>query len=416
MAARPDRPGAAPSRACGTRSSTPYAPGSRPPATPRRPCRPTRARARHGARRTARRPRGARARHRRRPLRAAAPPRTLALLAAGLPGAPGTVLGHGTGAGERLLAVTFNDLVHAAAARPSWNAPGLIAANPRLHHVVVAAGEEALPYAALESGPLTDEPGPVPRHRRTPPPPAGRGQRGPLRRARRPSGAGRPSGAAGRPAAWTGADATCCGPSPRSPGPKGPRAHSLFVPLTVYRAARRLARTPYRTGLEDGRAPCCPTPTVTPPTSTPRSTPRSPPSPGPGPGRPRAGSPGRLSRKYRFVSRTAAIRPASVQRPGEARARAALARHAADHRIFEQAAEIRSQRLHAPFLDNQVVRACPRPAGIAAGPAGRPRRDPAPGPRGRRHPRPAARLGHAVTAPPRTPPRPHRPACRPSAI
>ena len=29
-----------------------------------------------------------------------------------------------------------------------------------------------------------------------------------------------------------------------------------------------------------------------------------------------------------------------------------------DHRILEQAAEIRSQRLHAPFLDNQVVRAC----------------------------------------------------------
>ncbi|MGY4935386.1 asparagine synthase-related protein, partial [Streptomyces sp. 900116325] len=53
----------------------------------------------------------------------------------------------------------------------------------------------------------------------------------------------------------------------------------------------------------------------------------------------------------------AAIRPTSVQRPGEARARAALARHAADHRVLEQAAEIRSQRLHAPFLDNQVVRA-----------------------------------------------------------
>ncbi|CAM5656581.1 hypothetical protein SGLAM104S_01048 [Streptomyces glaucescens] len=35
---------------------------------------------------------------------------TLALLAAGLPGMPGTVLGHGTGAGQRLLAVTFNDL------------------------------------------------------------------------------------------------------------------------------------------------------------------------------------------------------------------------------------------------------------------------------------------------------------------
>lgn len=46
------------------------------------------------------------------------------------------------------------------------------------------------------------------------------------------------------------------------------------------------------------------------------------------------------------------------QRPGDYRARAALARHAADLRILEQAAEIRSQRLHAPFLDNQVVRAC----------------------------------------------------------
>ncbi|SCE50902.1 Asparagine synthase [Streptomyces sp. Termitarium-T10T-6] len=46
-----------------------------------------------------------------------------------------------------------------------------------------------------------------------------------------------------------------------------------------------------------------------------------------------------------------------MQRPGEARARATLARAAADHRILEQAAEIRSQRLHAPFLDNQVVRA-----------------------------------------------------------
>jgi hypothetical protein len=47
-----------------------------------------------------------------------------------------------------------------------------------------------------------------------------------------------------------------------------------------------------------------------------------------------------------------------AQRPGEYRARAALARHAADLRVLEQAAEIRSQRLHAPFLDNQVVRAC----------------------------------------------------------
>jgi hypothetical protein len=46
------------------------------------------------------------------------------------------------------------------------------------------------------------------------------------------------------------------------------------------------------------------------------------------------------------------------QRPGDHRAGAALARHATDLRVLEQAAEIRSQRLHAPFLDNQVVRAC----------------------------------------------------------
>jgi len=45
-------------------------------------------------------------------------------------------------------------------------------------------------------------------------------------------------------------------------------------------------------------------------------------------------------------------------RPGDFRARAALARHAGDLRVLEQAAEIRFQRLHAPFLDNQVVRAC----------------------------------------------------------
>ncbi|WP_049580748.1 asparagine synthase-related protein, partial [Streptomyces sp. SBT349] len=45
-------------------------------------------------------------------------------------------------------------------------------------------------------------------------------------------------------------------------------------------------------------------------------------------------------------------------RPGERLARSVLARHAADHRVFEQAAEVRHQRLHAPFYDNQVVRAC----------------------------------------------------------
>ncbi len=69
---------------------------------------------------------------------------------------PGTVLGHGTGAGERLLAVTFNDLA-VRGREAELERAGTLAANPRLHHVVVAGGEEVLPYADLE-GPLTDEP------------------------------------------------------------------------------------------------------------------------------------------------------------------------------------------------------------------------------------------------------------------
>ncbi|MFE3606953.1 asparagine synthase, partial [Streptomyces goshikiensis] len=81
---------------------------------------------------------------------------TLALLAAGLPGAPGTVLKQ---SGERLLAVTFNDLATPQGREGELERAHAIASNPRLHHVVVAAAEEALPYAELD-GPLTDEPGP----------------------------------------------------------------------------------------------------------------------------------------------------------------------------------------------------------------------------------------------------------------
>ncbi|NEA85076.1 asparagine synthase-related protein, partial [Streptomyces sp. SID14436] len=63
-----------------------------------------------------------------------------------------------------------------------------------------------------------------------------------------------------------------------------------------------------------------------------------------------------VSVRLQASTRRSEIGPA--QRPGDFRARAALARHAADLRVLEQAAEIRFQRLHAPFLDNQVVRAC----------------------------------------------------------
>ena len=96
---------------------------------------------------------------------------TLALLAAGLPGRARHRPRHGTGAGERLLAVTFNDLATGGAtATPNWSGR---APSPRTRGCTMSsspAGEEALPYADLEGGPLTDEPGPslviAERHRR----------------------------------------------------------------------------------------------------------------------------------------------------------------------------------------------------------------------------------------------------------
>ncbi|MFD7097184.1 asparagine synthase, partial [Streptomyces xanthophaeus] len=65
---------------------------------------------------------------------------TLALLAAGLPGAPGTLLSP---AGARLLAVTFNDLATPQGREAELERARAIAADPRLHNVVVAAAEEA---------------------------------------------------------------------------------------------------------------------------------------------------------------------------------------------------------------------------------------------------------------------------------
>ncbi|GGK24289.1 hypothetical protein GCM10011583_65340 [Streptomyces camponoticapitis] len=281
---------------------------------------------------------------------------TLALLAAGLPGAPGTVLGHGTGAGERLLAVTFNDLVTGGREAELERARAM-ASNPRLHHVVVAAGEEALPYADLE-GPLTDEPGPslvtAERHRR----------RLAAGSADHFTGAGAREVLDAHPARL--ADLLIdrrrrdlLRPTTALARAQGSSAGSLFVPLTVYRAARRLARTPYRTGLEEAAAQL-------PGVHRDRNAPAA---HGPlgaslaaltwsRPGPAARWLTGEALAEVSVRLTAAAIRPTSVQRPGEARARAALARQAADHRIFEQAAEIRSQRLHAPFFDNQVVRAC----------------------------------------------------------
>ncbi|MFJ3235033.1 asparagine synthase-related protein [Streptomyces sp. NPDC086787] len=277
---------------------------------------------------------------------------TLALLAAGLPGMPGTVLGHGTGAGERLLAVTFNDLA-VGGREAELERAGTLAANPRLHHIVVTGGAELLPYADLD-GPLTDEPAPslvtAGRHR-----------------ARLASGSAdhftgygarqvldaHPARLADllmdrkrrhlvRPvAALTKADG------------------SVMVPARVYGAARRLARTPYRAGVEalaerllrrrfDEDEPAGAVGASLAALTWAR--------PGPAARWLTGEALAEVSVLLQGSANRSAMGPG--QRPGDHRARAALARHAAGIRVLEQAAEIRSQRLHAPFLDNQVVRAC----------------------------------------------------------
>ncbi|MFI9650161.1 asparagine synthase-related protein [Streptomyces sp. NPDC052040] len=275
---------------------------------------------------------------------------TLALLAAGLPGRPGTVLGHGTGAGERLLAVTFNDLA-VRGREAELERAGTLAANPRLHHVVVACGEEALPYAELE-GPLTDEPGPslvsAARHR-----------------ARLASGsADHFTGYGARqvldahPARL--ADLLMDRRRRHLVRPVAALAKadgSVMVPARVYAAARKLARTPYRAGVaalgdrlmqrhfeEPGGAVGASLAALTWA------------RPGPAARWLTGEALAEVSVRLQGAADRAGIGPG--RRPGDHRARAALARQAADLRVLEQAAEIRSQRLHSPFLDNQVVRAC----------------------------------------------------------
>ncbi|WEH34317.1 asparagine synthase-related protein [Streptomyces sp. AM 4-1-1] len=282
---------------------------------------------------------------------------TLALLASGLPGLPGlpgTLLGNGAGAGERLLAVTFNDLT-GRGHEDELERARAIAANPRLHHVVVAAGEEALPYADLGHGPLTDEPAPslvvAERHRRRLAAGSadhfvGHGARQvldahPARLAdllldRRRRHLLRPVAALAKA--------------------EGAAVRTLLVPPAVYRAARRLARTSYRSGLEAAADRLPDANRYVPDLTTPAAASIAALTwsrPGPA----ARWLTGEALAEVSVRLQEAAIRPTSVQRPGEARARAALARLAADHRILEQAAENRSQRVHAPFLDNQVVRA-----------------------------------------------------------
>ncbi|GGY30604.1 asparagine synthase-related protein [Streptomyces djakartensis] len=279
---------------------------------------------------------------------------TLALLAAGLPGMPGTVLGHGTGAGERLLAVTFNDLT-ARGREAELERAGALAANPRLHHVVVAGGEETLPYADLD-GPLTDEPGAslvaASRHR----------ARLAAGSADHFTGYGARQVLDAHPARL--ADLLMDRKRRHLVRPVAALAKadgSVLVPARVYAAARRLSRTPYRAGVEslasrlldhrvdDGLgAPGNPVEASLAALTWGR--------PGPAAHWLTGEALAEVSvRLQASTHRSELVGPG--QRPGDFRARAALARYAADLRVLEQAAEVRFQRLHAPFLDNQVVRA-----------------------------------------------------------
>jgi hypothetical protein len=278
---------------------------------------------------------------------------------------PGTVYGTGaTLAGERLMAVTFNDLTATGGASGQARAAELerarvIAENPRLHHVVVPGGEEALPYADLESGPLTDEPAPslidAARHR----------HRLAAGSADHLIGHGARQVLDAHPARL--ADLVLdrrrrhlLRPVTALAKASGGGSRAMLVPFTVYRAARRLARTPYPEGLSSAatllRAPiddalltdgalgaslaalswCRPGPAA-------------------------RWLTGEALAEVSIRLEAVAARPrgaTTIGRPGEQLARAVLARHAADHRVFEQATEVRHQRLHAPFYDNQVVRAC----------------------------------------------------------
>ncbi|MFI9783669.1 asparagine synthase-related protein [Kitasatospora sp. NPDC051984] len=256
------------------------------------------------------------------------------------------------GAGERpepetLPAVTLGD------------ADGLALAvhAPRLRHLVVPP---VLPYAGLDGpgGPLTDEPGPA------------------LLVAARHTAAHRAGGAdhltghgarqvldghparladlirAGRPlhllppiAALAGADRATA----------GTLTATLHTPVTVLRAARRLARTRYADALDDLAL---------------RLRLRHEPGEAGTMGRAmaaeltwhRTGPAAHLLADEPLAAlaqhlRTAARDGAPTEPPGARRARLALHRQAAHYRTLVHATEQHGQRLHAPFLDNQVVRA-----------------------------------------------------------
>jgi len=346
---------------------------------------------------------------------------------------PGTATGPAAppGTSPAVVALTSTDGRAAVDERPSATreaelrrAHALAAAEPRLEHLIVAGGADALPYADLLGdpleGPLTDEPGP------------GLVSLARLRTRLAAAGTDHLTGHGarqvldGHPARL--ADLLLDRRARHVVRPVAAVALTDGRPsasLAVLRAARRLARTGCADGLTDAATRLLALRTGAPhvgspgwaggrhPAEEPGTHPRPHPfGPGgesgpdagggdPGPGDPGPGDSAPLARSrgrrtgpgdasvdalawcvpgpaaawltddalsaVAVQLRLAARRPAPDERPGAHRARLALHRHAAEFRVLAQAAEAAGDhagrgglRLHAPFLDNQVVRAARR--------------------------------------------------------
>jgi hypothetical protein len=313
---------------------------------------------------------------------------TVALLAAAVPlppvpstaAAPVVAAGAGTSGartgGARTGAVK-GSWARAAAQEPS--APEQLAAvtlgeteppatlalapdTPRLRHTVLDPGPDTLPYAGLradpQSGRLTDEPGPelIAAARAAARFDAGGtdhltgyGARqvldGHPARLADLIRAGRPRELLPPVAALAGADRAAA----------GVLAGALRTPLTVVRAAHRLSRVGYAEALDEAAAKLAA-----------RHVPDGGGTAGdrsavdlawcvPGPAARWLSDEALSSVALRL--RLAARKPAPEEHPGAHRARHALYRQARSYRTLVHAAEQPGQRLHAPFLDNQVVRA-----------------------------------------------------------
>lgn len=234
--------------------------------------------------------------------------------------------------------------------------------TPRLRHTLLAPGPDTLPYADLladpQTGRLTDEPGPelIAAARAEARFDAGGtdhltgyGARqvldGHPARLADLVRAGRPRELLPPVAALAGADRATA----------GVLAGALRTPLTVVRAAHRLSRIRYADALDDAAV---------------RLTLRQAPDGGGTAGARSADDlvwcvPGPAARwlsdealsAVALRLRLAAREPAPAEPPGVRRARYALHRHARGFRTLVHVAEQPGQRLHAPFLDNQVVRA-----------------------------------------------------------